>query len=473
MEGILRKGLARVVGLGLMLVVSSLAGLPIGLAAQTPPAAPTSPPQPLPATSDAKRPDAASLQQMLERFDYIDYSEAMSQVDAALLTPAQQKYFLGMLATHNGKLVVAVPLLVAAINLSGDKSLSANQIGSALQTLGEVDLKLGRYAASAQMSDDIDKAFGARMGDAVQTVRDSRNFAGLLQPVPPQTVEISGDFTLQRTSLEYPVSIPADPGPAKQFSAQLDTGTEISLLSASTAKAWGVKLLEGTAKLHGYGGGEFAAQPGYIPTLTIGNAVLHNVAVYVTADENLYISQLKRQTNALLGYPVVAALGRLTFGKDGSLTVSAQSPGRDLKTTAALWLSDHTLLVELGTMALVSGDTVTGSTARRLFVLDTGSESSYLTDHYLAEHTNVFQGPATEVARLVGAGGLHEIPAYAAHGTPLFLGDTVIRLDGQHVLTQPQSGESEHFFGLIGKDILSSFSSYTIDLRNMTLTVSR
>jgi hypothetical protein len=89
------------------------------------------------------------------------------------------------------------------------------------------------------------------------------------------------------------------------------------MISESTAKKWGLTLLAGTAKLHGYGGGTFEAHPAVISALYIGKAELHDVVVMVTADENLYIAGIKRQTNALLDYPVTSALGRLIFKKWG------------------------------------------------------------------------------------------------------------------------------------------------------------
>lgn len=441
-----------------LVLLMSVAAVPCGLIAQTPPPAPTVQPQ---------QSTAESLQGLLDRDDYIAFGQTVPHADPAALTESQRLYFLGMLAFHLGRLDRVVDPLTKAVNTS-DKSLTGNQIESALETLAQVYSKLERYGAAAQTYDDIDKVFGARLGDGEKQIKENRHLAVLLQHVPVQTVEISGDFTLARTGVEYPVGIAG-----KNFSAQLDTGAEISVLSASTAKAWGVTLLDGTAQLHGYGGGTFPAQPGLIPTLTIGKAELHNVAVYVTEDANLYIPGIKLQTNALLGYPVVAALGRLTFAKDGSLTVSAKSPTRDLHVSAALWMGDHSLLVELGTQPILSGGKVTGAAETRLFMLDTGSGSTWLTDHYLAEHTNVFHGPPPEMARLGGAGGIHEVPAYVAHPVPLFAGDSIILLNGNHILTQPQAGEAEHYFGLIGQDVLGLFSSYTIDLRNMTLTVAR
>jgi hypothetical protein len=424
--------------------------------------------------TQAQSPDAASLQQMLDRDDYIGCYTALDQVDRARFTEAQRAYFFGMVAFHLGHLgdnADPAPMLDKALR-SKDKSLTAHQIESALETLGQINLKLGNFSASAQNYDDIDKIFGSQLGDGEKSIRESRHLAALLQHVPRQTVEISGDFTLPRTGVEYPVSVPNPPS-SKPLFAQFDTGAELSVLSATTAKAWGVTMLDGEATLHGYSGGAFTAQPGYIPVLRIGKAELHNVAVYVTADENLYISQVKLQTNALLGYPVVAALGRLTFAKDGSLTVTAKSPARDLRSSAALWMSDHTLLVELGTQPVISNGKLTGVTGDRLFMLDTGSGSTWLTDRFLVEHADLFHGPPGEMARLAGAGGIREIPAYGARNLPLLAGGTVLFLNGPHILTQPAGGEAEQFFGVLGRDTLGVFSSYTVDFRNMTLTVQR
>jgi hypothetical protein len=39
------------------------------------------------------------------------------------------------------------------------------------------------------------------------------------------------------------------------------------------------------------------------------------------------------------------------------------------------------------------------------------------------------------------------------------------------VLTQPQGGEAESYFGVVGQDVLQLFSSYTVDFRNMRFSV--
>ena len=407
---------------------------------------------------------ASHLQEILDRDDYIEFAQELPH--ATGLKPEQESYFKGILAYRQGRFEEAVKPLIAAVN-ANDTSLTPNQVENGLEVLGRTAAMTYQYGASAQMYDDAEKIFGKAMGDTAKQIRERRHVGAVLQHVPPQTVRIAGDFSLKRTGKEYSIRIGGT-----TFSAELDTGATFSLLSESTAKSWGVAALEGTVTLHGYGSGAFEAHPAVIPVLWMGKPELHDVVVLVTADHNLYISEIGQQTHALLGYPVTSALGHLTFSRDGTLTVSAQSPASGRDNGAAMWVGDSSLLIGVNTMPVLDGGKIVGSTGARLFVLDTGSGSTYLTDHYRAEHTNVFFGPPPEMARLAGAGGVHEIPAYVAHQLPLWFGSTVVLCNGQHILRQPQGGEAEHFFGVIGQDLLRRFSSYVIDFRTMTFSVT-
>jgi hypothetical protein len=408
---------------------------------------------------------ALLLENLLEKSDFIQFAQQLQNSDN--LTPKQVLYFRGVLAYRKGDFDEARKSLIAAVN-TRDSSLTANQVADALETLGDTAAKTYQYGATAQMYDDVDKAFGAKMGDEVKVIREKRHIGAVLQHVPAQTIEIAGEFSLKRTGKEYPVSVGG-----KSFSAELDTGAAFSIISETTAKNWDLTTLEGTVTLHGYGGGTFSAHPAVIPVLRLGKAELHNVVVFVASDDNLYISEIRQQTNALLGYPVVSALGCLTFAKDGTLTVSPSQSRTHDESGAAMWIGNSSLLITLDTMPLMNSDRskVTGSAGPRLFELDTGSSSTFLTDHYLAEHPNVFVGPPTEKARLAGAGGIHEIPAYPAHQLPLWFGSTPVFLNGEHVLSEPQGGVAENYFGVIGQDLLQLFSSYTVDFVNMRFTV--
>jgi len=408
---------------------------------------------------------ASYLQSLLDHSNFIDFARQFP--NATGLRPEQELYFRGTLAYREGHFNDVIDPLVAAVRMQ-KSALTASQLESAFEILGQAAARTYLYNSSAKMYDDIERLYGSRMGSGLEGIREKRHIAALLEHVPAETAEIGADFTVERgtgdNANEYPVTVEG-----KSFFAQLDTGASVSLLSESTAKRWGVTPLDGTATLHGYGGGGFSARPAVIHTLQIGKASLHNVVVFVTADENLYIAQIRRQTHALLGYPVTSALERLTFSRNGSLTVTASS--RESAAGAPLWVGDGSLLVALGTEPVFNGDKLTGGAKERLFELDTGSGNSYLTDRYLAENRSRFPGEPSSLARLAGAGGIHEIPAYEARKLPLFFGATPVLCSGQHVLSQPQGGEAESYYGVIGQDVLRLFSSYTLDFRNMRLSV--
>jgi len=306
------------------------------------------------------------------------------------------------------------------------------------------------------------------MLDKGKNIQEERDFAALLQRVPPQKVHNEEDFSLSRIGAEYLVS-----AAGKSFYALFDSGSEISVFSQTLAKQIGVTMLEGNATLHGYGGAAFSAQPGYLPVLNVGKAELRNVAIYITADQNLYSAATKHQANALLGFPVVAGLGRLTFTKNGTLNVSSHSPPFDPRSDVPLWFGEHSLLVPVGIPPVPNKGRVSGAVQERLFMLDTGAGSSFLTDRYFAECSDRFQGPPDDTARLSGAGGSTEIPAYTAHALPLILGRSAVALNGTHVLTRPVADPLERFFGLIGGEVLGSLSSYTLDFRTNSFSTEQ
>ncbi len=421
-------------------------------------------------------PEALHLQDLLDRDNYLAYAVAAREVDAGKLSENQRRYYLGMLAYHLGRLDDAATALISAANGNSDHTLATQQVAMAIETVAEINMKVGHYGDAANDYDIIDKVWTLDEAGR-KNIRDSRHLAALLQHVPPQSWDFSTEFTLHpaqsstQFGAEYTVSVPGQPPSQQALVAQFDTGAELSVLSATTAKAWGVHLLEGTATLHGYSGGVFTAQPGFLPELDIGTARLYNVAIYVAADENLYIPQIQHQTHALLGYPVIAALGRLRFSRDGSVTISPHSSAPGAEATP-LWLSAHGLLVELGIKMNVTAGKITGAADPRLFVLDTGSGSTYLTDHYLEANKALFHGKPPSTAKLVGLDGLHEIPAFVADAIPLVAGKAIMVLRGNHILAQPTGGETEHFYGVVGAETLNSFPAWTLDLRTMTLTLT-
>jgi predicted aspartyl protease len=381
------------------------------------------------------------------------------------LKPEQHDYFAGALALRRNRLDEAKKLLERAVNtrdpdLRGqerDTALTHEQVFSALMMLGNLYMRAYHYGAAADMYDLIDRTYASHLEDGGQSIRRRRHVNVLLKDVPVQTASIAGESQVARNVEGYPIQIGE-----RTVRAVLDTGASLSQISATTAAAWGVTPLPGTpAWVTGFGGRSYKAQMGVIRKLIIGSATVFNAVVVIAPDEQLTIGEIHAQLRPSLGFPIAAALGRITFSRDGTLTIHSQENAAAGK--APLWLGDESLLVALNARA--GGDP-------QPFLLDTGAASSFLTENYVQEHRSEFPNPPADQARLAGGGGIREIPAYTAHHLPLWFGATPVYLDGQHILTATQGGEAENYFGVIGMDVLQKFSSYTIDLDRMEFSFS-
>lgn len=227
----------------------------------------------------------------------------------AQMRPEQQDYFSGMLAFHEGHFEEARQHLSAALN-ARDTMLTSEQKIQAFETLGRNARLTGNFAGCAQMFEDIDKIWGARLGEADRDIRQNRHLCVAQMGNPPQTIDFTTQFTIQRTQGMYPVHV----GNVSD-TVQLDTGADETVLIESTAKKWGIVPSTSSVVMHGYSGGEFSGHPGVIPSLSIGTATLRNIPVLIVPDEDLLIAQLHLQIRVLLGLPVLQSLGSLTFLK--------------------------------------------------------------------------------------------------------------------------------------------------------------
>jgi len=136
---------------------------------------------------------------------------------------------------------------------------------------------------------------------------------GLLREAPPQTIRLNGPFTLteNRTSAGF-LAVDVQ---APEFTDQwiLDTGANLSAVTRSVAEQLGLKLSTAETTSQGSNGIFVRIHTSVIPELQLGGATLHNVPVLVFEDKDLSFPQLPYQIHGSIGFPVLAALGRISF----------------------------------------------------------------------------------------------------------------------------------------------------------------
>jgi len=236
----------------------------------------------------------------------------------------------------------------------------------------------------------------------------------------------------------------------------VDTGANFSTVSASFAARLGVRVSKGSAQTQGVTGAENKLHVALLPELKLGGAVVHNVVLLVLDDESLdlQIGKTERyQINAVLGYPVLQALKRVTFTKDGHLLAGPDSPSAG--DGARLYMDKLTPLLECET-----------ENRKVLFAFDTGAEQSMLSERYLRDFPEPFKGLEKEPFAMGGAGGVTTGTAY--HLPEVDLGVGQARAALRKVPVMPATGtDLDRTYGNLGRDLVDQYQSFTIDFENM------
>jgi predicted aspartyl protease len=287
-----------------------------------------------------------------------------------------------------------------------------------------------------------------------QSLKDDAAAFRLLKDAPPQTVQERGPFQIP-THLSKLGTIETDltvNGVSKSWI--LDTGANFSVLTESAAQQMNLKLSEGTAQTQGSSGAENRLHIAIIPEMKVGTSVLHNVAVLVLPDSALRVPlpNGKYQIDAILGFPVLSALGELTFTSENELKVAG---GGD-KSGAAMYMQQLNPLVD----CRVNGHDL-------LLFLDSGAGSTALGVRYYNRFTGEFASLARVHRRVVGAGGEKVIDTYPLPSVVLQIGDRSATLKNVAVNAMPVGTDFDLLYGKIGRDLTSKFSSFTIDFRSM------
>jgi predicted aspartyl protease len=397
------------------------------------------------------------LAKLLAEKRYLEMGAALEQVHTHQTT--DYGFYAGVLANRRNRLHESLRLLEPLFGKPATL-LTPEQRRVGLRTMADNCFKLFRYGDAADAYTRLlDELAPTASEQERNQVRGSLRLVELLRAAPAQTLRMESAFIVptKRNAvglIEAPVQIG---GRMERWA--LDTGANISTLTRSRATRLGLTLSTGTAPVVGLGGRRVQCHVAVIPELRIGRAEFHHVATLVIDDKEFYIPEVKFQMEALLGYPVLAALGRISFYADGHFGANPGSGSADAQ-GAPLLLEELTPLVAAGT-----------SKGPRLFTFDTGAANTFLTAPYWREHREEFAGLEEGKLEIGGSGGTQTIPSYTAAHVTLLFGRTPISIDDVSVLKEPRPGGREYFYGNLGQDAMRKLRNFTLDFRAMRLSV--
>ncbi len=272
----------------------------------------------------------------------------------------ERDYAAGILANRAGDVDESIRLLERAIPKI--RKTQPRRTAIALECLADDFTKIYRYADAAKAFDDLLAHFARELAPAdLQGDRDSAGVVRLLKAAPPQTISLDGPVRLKTQrdpfgDLDTDLTVN---GVSEHW--LLDTGANMSVVTVSFAKRLGVKALPGYGQTSsGITAIENPLRVAVLPELRFGSAIVHNVVLLILDDKNLDVGIGKNtyQIEAILGYPVLRALGAVTFSRDGTL---AAGPGTAPSGVAArMFMDGLSPMIECG----VNGENL-------LFDLDT------------------------------------------------------------------------------------------------------
>ena len=389
------------------------------------------------------------------RIKNFDYSQLADAVDA-MPDSADRDYFGGVLANRSGHIDESIGLLNKV--LPGLKSSRPDRASVALQTLADDYQKSFRYNDAIAAFEDLLHNFASQM-DAIEKhgAEDDYQVTLLLRDAPPQTISFDGgiDLATDRTPALGTIETNLTVNGVTQ-SWILDTGANLSTVSASFAAKLGLRLSSGVAETQGATGAENKLRIAIMPEMKLGGATIRNVVLLVLDDASLNIPGGKKtsyQINAILGYPVLEALERITFTKDGHFLAGPDSPSG--QSGARLYMDGLTPLLECEV-----------ENRKVLFSFDTGADASVLSVRYHRDFPDAFKGLRMKHYGMSGAGGAEKLSAYYLPQVQLGVGQTRAVL--LKVPVVPAMGtDMDLRYGNLGRDLVDPYPSFTLDFESM------
>jgi Aspartyl protease len=160
-----------------------------------------------------------------------------------------------------------------------------------------------------------------------------------------------------------------------------------------------------------------------------------------------------------IGFPVLSALGRITFFADGRFGVGSNPATGVPAVEENLFLQRLTPVVA----AEIGG-------AERLFTVDTGSAGTFLTVQYYLDHRSEFASQTVGNFELAGAGGVRTYPSYLTPEVTIKMGGACVSANQLPVIAQDRGQSDDKFYGNIGQLVLGQFKSYTFDFEKMSFS---
>ncbi|MBX9602104.1 MAG: aspartyl protease family protein [Bryobacteraceae bacterium] len=231
----------------------------------------------------------------------------------------------------------------------------------------------------------------------------------------------------------------------------VDTGANISLLSASEARRLGLSAGSLGGPLKDAAGGEVSVRAAIAPEMRLGGVVLKNAAFGIVSDDQQPFVALPEGKRGVLGIPVLIALGVLSWSKDGGVATGGASSG----------CADANM-VFAGAMPLVRGEY---SGVPLTFELDTGATRTSLWPAFAKRFPRGLEKSAS--VDVTGIASSRKAKAARLPSFSLALGGRTATLQDVRLVLD----EKSRLAGRVGMDMFADAERVTLDFASMCIAV--
>jgi hypothetical protein len=239
-----------------------------------------------------------------------------------------------------------------------------------------------------------------------------------------------------------------------------DTGAELSVLSESEAKRFGLRMQPTSAKVGDVNGTQVDTRVAVVDELSIGSVRIRHVAFLVLPDSQPPFNDGSPGSRGLIGLPVLLALKTVVWGADKTFKIGPESSHKR---------ASHAGLCFDGSHPLVQ---VAYENRPLVFALDTGATNTDLYPPFALLFPELIRSATkTDSYKMEGVGGAKYMEAATLESLKFSIGEFPVTLKSVGVLLKPTTDGSRFFAGNLGIDLLQQAHQTTFDFKEMTLTL--
>jgi predicted aspartyl protease len=239
-----------------------------------------------------------------------------------------------------------------------------------------------------------------------------------------------------------------------------DTGAELSVLTESEAKRFGLRLHQASVQVGDVNGTQVNMRIAVADELAIGSIRIRHVAFLVLPDDQPPFNAGSPGSRGLIGIPVLLAFSRFVWGADRTFEISPESSHKRVPHADLCFDGNHPLVqLEYNNRSLE-------------FTLDTGATNTDLYPPFASAFPELIRSATkTDSYKMEGVGGAKYMEAATLESLTFNIGGFPAMLKSVGVLLKPNTDASRFFAGNLGIDLLQQAHKTTFDFKAMTLTL--